>query len=242
MTDAGPALEARGVTCGYDGRAVLDCVNVELGRGEFLSLIGPNGSGKTTLLRALAGVMRVDSGEVLLEGRPIGSYARHEIARRLAVVPQMSAAAFDFSVREIVRMGRTPHLGRLESERPADREAVAEALALTDTEQLADRLVTELSGGELQRVTIARALAQQSPIMLLYEPAAFLDISHQLRTFDLPGGRVLRARRAAGRGPGCGRRAAWRSHHRRLDRARVRLRGRGGREFERSAACVAAPA
>ncbi len=185
MTADKPALEARNVTCGYDGRAVLDGVNVALGQGEFLSLIGPNGSGKTTLLRALAGVMRADAGEVLLEGRPIGSYARYEIARRLAVVPQMSAAAFDFSVSEIVRMGRTPHLGRLESERPADREAVAEALALTDTERLADRLVTELSGGELQRVTIARALAQQSPIMLLDEPAAFLDISHQLGTFDL---------------------------------------------------------
>jgi len=181
MTGASAALEARDVTCGYDGRAVLDGVNVALERGEFLSLIGPNGSGKTTLLRALAGVLRADSGEVLLEGRAIGSYARHEIARRLAVVPQMSAAAFDFSVSEIVRMGRTPHLGRLEAERPADREAVAEALALTDTERLAERLVTELSGGELQRVMIARALAQQSPIMLLDEPAAFLDISHQLR-------------------------------------------------------------
>jgi iron complex transport system ATP-binding protein len=185
MSGERAALEAREVTCGYDGRAVLDSVDIVLRRGEFLSLVGPNGSGKTTLLRALAGVLRADSGEVLLEGRAIGSYARYEIARRIAVVPQMSAAAFDFSVSEIVRMGRTPHLGRLQSERPADREAVAEALALTDTERLAGRLVTELSGGELQRVMIARALAQQSPIMLLDEPAAFLDISHQLRTFDL---------------------------------------------------------
>ncbi len=103
----------------------------------------------------------------------------------MAVVPQMSPSPFDFTVREIVRMGRTPHLSRLQGESGADREAVEHALKLTDTVALADRPVTELSGGELQRVIIARGLAQESPIMLLDEPVAFLDINHQIQIFDL---------------------------------------------------------
>jgi len=178
-------LQACGVVCGYDGREVLRGVDLSLHRGEFLALIGPNGSGKTTLLRALAGVLAPKAGRVLLEGRPINALPRYQIARRLAVVPQMTSPPFEFTVREIVQMGRAPHLGRLQPEGPADRAAIAEALAVTATEHLAERPVTELSGGELQRVTIARALAQQAPIMLLDEPAAFLDINHQQQIFNL---------------------------------------------------------
>ncbi|MCD6361333.1 MAG: ABC transporter ATP-binding protein, partial [Armatimonadetes bacterium] len=185
MNENRPVLEARGVTCGYDGRRVLDGLDLSLHRGEFAVLIGPNGSGKTTLLRALAGVLNLEEGQVLVEGRPLERMPRREVARLLAVVPQMTSPPFEFTVREIVRMGRTPHLGRLQAERACDREAVAEALALTETEHLAERPVTELSGGELQRVTIARALAQQAPIMLLDEPAAILDINHQLQVFNL---------------------------------------------------------
>ncbi len=178
-------LETRGLTCGYDGGVVLEGINLRLARGEFVGLIGPNGSGKTTLLRGLTGVLRPLEGDVVLEGRSLRSYPRREVARRLAVVPQMAPAPFEFTVREIVQMGRTPHLGRLQGERAVDREAVRRALELTETAAFADRPATELSGGELQRVVIARGLAQESPIMLLDEPVAFLDINHQAQIFDL---------------------------------------------------------
>lgn len=182
----GPAvLQACGVECGYNGRKVLAGMDLSLHRGEFLAVLGPNGSGKTTLLRALAGVLPLMSGQVLLEGRPISAMPRQQVARTMAVVPQLSTPPFEFTVREMVAMGRSPHLGRLQAERPEDREAVAEALSLTGTSHLAARPVTELSGGELQRVTIARALAQQAPIMLLDEPGAFLDLNHQLHIFNL---------------------------------------------------------
>ena len=178
-------LEARELTCAYDGRVVLQGVNLRLARGEFVGLIGPNGSGKTTLLRGLTGVLRPLAGDVSLEGRSLSKSPRRQVARRLAVVPQMAPAPFEFTVREIVQMGRTPHLGRLQGERAEDREAVRRALELTETAAFADRPATELSGGELQRVIIARGLAQESPIMLLDEPVAFLDINHQAQIFDL---------------------------------------------------------
>lgn len=178
-------LQAVDVHAGYDEREVLRGVEMELRRGEFLGLIGPNGSGKTTLLRALTGQIAPSSGTVLLEGAPMRSQARRDVARKLAVVPQMSVPPFEFTVEEIVAMGRSPHLGRLQPERPQDRSAVARAMDLTHTESLAKRPVTELSGGEFQRVVIARALAQEAPLMLLDEPAAHLDIGHQVEIFEL---------------------------------------------------------
>lgn len=189
------ALQASGLRCGYEEREVIRGVDVELRRGEFLGLIGPNGSGKTTLLRALAGRLPLTAGEVLLEGAPLGRQPRRAVARRLAVVPQISSPPFEFTVRDIVTMGRTPHLGRLQREGPDDRAAVDEAMELTHTQELASRPVTELSGGEFQRVVIARALAQQAPLMLLDEPAAHLDIGHQVSIFDL----LLRLNREEGR-------------------------------------------
>ncbi|MFO8079932.1 MAG: ABC transporter ATP-binding protein [Armatimonadota bacterium] len=188
-------LEARGLHCGYDGVEVVTDVNVALRRGEFLALIGPNGSGKTTLLRALAGRLSPASGQILLDGEPMHSRPRQKVARLLAVVPQISSPPFEFTVGEVVAMGRTPHLGRLQGERPEDRAAIERALALTHTERLRDRPVTELSGGEFQRVVIARALAQEAPLMLLDEPAAHLDIGHQVDIFDL----LLRLNRDEGR-------------------------------------------
>jgi iron complex transport system ATP-binding protein len=188
-------LRARGLHCGYDGREVVAGVDVALYGGEFLGLIGPNGSGKTTLLRALAGRLPALSGEVLLEEEPMHARPRREVARVLAVVPQISSPPFEFSVAEVVAMGRTPHLGRLEGEGPEDRTAISRALALTHTGPLRDRPVTELSGGEFQRVVIARALAQEAPVMLLDEPAAHLDIGHQVEIFDL----LLRLNRDEGR-------------------------------------------
>lgn len=188
-------LQARRLYCGYDGREVVSGVDLSLRRGEFLGLIGPNGSGKTTLLRALAGRLPASAGEVLLEGEPMRARPRREVARTLAVVPQISSPPFEFTVREIVAMGRTPHLGRLQGERAADRSAIDRAMALADIAPLGGRPVTELSGGEFQRVVIARALAQEAPVMLLDEPAAHLDIGHQVEVFDL----LVRLNRAEGR-------------------------------------------
>jgi len=178
-------LEARALVAGYEQRQVLHGVDLQVGRGHMIALLGPNGSGKSTLLRALVGVLPASGGEALLYGRPLSSYRRREIARQVAVVPQMSSILFSFTALEFVIMGRTPHLGRLESESTKDRHLAAEAMRDTDTQHLSDRPVTELSGGELQRLSIARGLAQQTPIMLLDEPTAFLDINHQLQILRL---------------------------------------------------------
>jgi iron complex transport system ATP-binding protein len=180
-----PALEAQRVVFGYGAQPVLHGFSLAVERGDFMALLGPNGSGKSTCIRLLAGVIHPSGGEVRLDGHDIAALPRRTVARRLAVVPQMTSPSFAFTVHEYVMMGRAPHLGRLQAESREDREIVAEALALTEAFELADRPVTELSGGELQRVTIARAVAQQADIMLLDEPTAMLDINHQIEIFEL---------------------------------------------------------
>jgi len=178
-------LSATNLTCGYDGRAVLRDVSLTLRRGDFLGVLGPNGCGKSTLVKALSGVLPVWSGTVTLFGRDLGTYARREVARRLAVIPQDIVPFFAFRVWDIVLMGRTPHLPRLRRESQRDYEIAYRALEQTDTRHLRDRPVTELSGGERQRVIIARALAQEPEILLLDEPTALLDLNHQLEIFEL---------------------------------------------------------
>jgi iron complex transport system ATP-binding protein len=178
-------LWAKQVSGGYEARPVLRGVELAVGAGDFLGVIGPNGAGKSTLLRVMAGVLAPSAGEMLLLGRPLGQYRRREVARILAVVPAPSSPLFSFSVREFVTMGRTPYLGRLQSDRPEDRRLVDESLAAADATGLAERPITELSGGEWQRVNIARALAQQPRVLLLDEPTAFLDLGHQREIFEL---------------------------------------------------------
>jgi len=170
---------------GYDERPVLRGVSFALAPGEFLGVIGPNGSGKSTLIKALTGLLPLRDGDVRLAGTPVAAYPPRELARRVAVVPQSSHPAFAFTVREVVEMGRHPYLGRFAVPGVEDREAVEEALALTDLLELRHRPVDQLSGGEFQRVTIARALAQRPRVLLLDEPTAHLDIGHQLAIFDL---------------------------------------------------------
>jgi iron complex transport system ATP-binding protein len=170
---------------GYEDEPIIRGLSFEVEEGEVLGIIGPNGSGKTSLLRLLSGVLRPWSGRVSFRGRDLRRMRRREIARRVAVVPQQSVITFPFTVREIVLMGRAPYLGMFQSESRADFEIAERAMDYTDTLRLADRRVDELSGGELQRVIIARALAQEPEAMLLDEPTSHLDLKHQVEIFDL---------------------------------------------------------
>lgn len=161
-------------------RAVLDHVSAELGRGQILGILGPNGSGKTTLLRLLSGTRTPSAGEVLLDGTPLARLSRRAVAQRIAVVPQETQLAFDYTVMEMVLMGRHPHLGLFQIEGPADIAIARDALGATGTAALEARQFNTLSGGEKQRVVIASALVQASDILLLDEPTASLDLGYQL--------------------------------------------------------------
>ena len=177
-------LQASNISFAYPQRRaavhrVLDGVSLEVARGTVVGLLGPNGSGKTTLLRILAGVLQPQSGRVTIDGRPIEQLTRRDLARRIAVVPQETHSAFDFSVIDMVLMGRYPHLGTFELEGADDQAIARDALAATGTAALEARPFATLSGGEKQRVVIASALAQASDVLLLDEPTAALDLGYQ---------------------------------------------------------------
>jgi iron complex transport system ATP-binding protein len=159
--------------------AVRD-ISVRIARGSLTGLIGPNGCGKTTLLKLLAGVLMPDSGSVSLDGRALTAMSRRHIARRIAVVPQETHPAFEYSALEMAVMGRHPHLGPFQLEGPADLAIARESLEATGTLHLAERSYMALSGGEKQRVIIASALAQTPELLLLDEPTASLDLGYQL--------------------------------------------------------------
>ncbi len=173
-------LETDNAGINIDGRWLLRHASLELRDGGLLALVGPNGSGKSTLLRLLGGLWKASEGAVTLDGRELKSLPRREIARRIAYTPQETRLDFAFTVREVVAMGRHPHLGRFEIERERDRAAVSDAMRRVDVAHLAERFVTELSGGERQRVLLARSLATEAQILLLDEPTASLDIGHAL--------------------------------------------------------------
>ncbi|HMV83771.1 MAG TPA: ABC transporter ATP-binding protein [Blastocatellia bacterium] len=173
-------LELRNAGIKIGGRWIVRDVSLELNSGCLLALLGPNGSGKSTLLRLLGALWPPDEGVALLDGRNLAELSRRTIARAIAYTPQDTHLDFAFTVREVVLMGRHPHLGRFQPEAERDRAAVDEAMRRADVAHLADRFVTELSGGERQRVLIARSLATEAPILLLDEPAANLDIAHAL--------------------------------------------------------------
>jgi iron complex transport system ATP-binding protein len=177
------ALAVVEVSAGYGSRGVLHNVSFTLQRGEMLAIVGPNGAGKSTLLRVASGCLRPSHGSIELLQRPLAAYDRRELARVLATVAQENPIAFRFTVLEIVLMGRAPHLGAFRWETRQDLAAALSAMERFDLLPLADRPIDELSGGERKRVFLARALAQQPRVMLLDEPAAFLDLRHVVDIF-----------------------------------------------------------
>ena len=184
-------LTADGVSFSYarprtdDAGFGLRHVSVTVARGSLTGLIGPNGCGKTTLLKLLSGVLRPEQGAVMLDGQPLTGRSRREVARRIAVVPQETHPAFDYSALEMVLMGRHPHLGAFQLEGPGDLGIARDAMLATGTAHLADRSYMTLSGGEKQRVVIASALAQAADVLLLDEPTASLDLGYQLDVASL---------------------------------------------------------
>jgi len=181
---AGPILVASELAFSYEpGLPVLRSVDLSARSGRLLCLLGPNGSGKTTALRCLLGQLTPDSGTIHLADRPLADYRAKELARMLAYVPQFPTSAFAFTARQLVLMGRLPHTGALGFTGKEDRKVAELAMEMTESLAFADRTLDELSGGEAQRVMIARALAQQPRVLLLDEPTSHLDIRHQIAIY-----------------------------------------------------------
>jgi iron complex transport system ATP-binding protein len=178
-------IKAEGLTAKYGERFVLHGLDFSIGRGELVGLLGPNGSGKTTLLHCLSKVLRLHAGQVAMAGRDLSTYTSKELAKVEASVPQRLEISFPFKCVEVVLMGRYPHQQGFGSESEEDLAKATEAMRLTDTLDLAQRRITEISGGEAQRVIIARALAQEAQLMLLDEATANLDVAHKMQMFDL---------------------------------------------------------
>ena len=187
------ALALRGITVDLGGARILDDVDLEVERGEWLSIVGPNGAGKSTLLRFIAGVVD-GTGQLHIDGRPASSLHRRQRAQVVALVPQAPVVPTGITVGDYVLLGRNPHIPTLGVEGPGDLAAVHDALGQLEMRAFAERVVSTLSGGERQRVLLARALAQGCPILLLDEPTTALDIGHQQQVLEL----VDRLRRQQG--------------------------------------------
>jgi iron complex transport system ATP-binding protein len=178
-------LNVDGVECRYGSVKVLDDVSLSVKGGDFVGVLGPNGSGKTTLLKSISRILKPHKGTILLNEADIYSLKSTDVAKQLAVVPQDTSIGFNFAALDIVLMGRNPHMKRFQMESEADMAIARKVMKLTNIWHLAERPINELSGGEKQRVIIARALAQEPKILLLDEPLTHLDIVNQLEIMDL---------------------------------------------------------
>jgi len=178
-------LRINNIACRYETTNVLENINFSARGGDFIGVIGPNASGKSTLLKSISKVLKPHTGVVLLNERDVHTLKSAEIAKNLAVVPQESVISFAFTALEVVLMGRTPHLNRFEMESTQDLIIAQKSMELTNTWYLAERPIDRLSGGEKQRIIIARALTQEPRVLLLDEPTDHLDINHQIEILDL---------------------------------------------------------
>ena len=178
-------LEIRNITLNYGKHPVINDLSFQLRPGELIGLVGPNGCGKTSLIKSLSRVLPTLSGQILLDGKELPRFSRNELARIIGVLPQNPYLPETFTVSEIVILGRNPYLGLLSGESARDMAIVWQAMEKTGITHLAGRKIGELSGGEKQRVTIARVLAQEPQVILLDEPTANLDICHQMDIMDL---------------------------------------------------------
>jgi iron complex transport system ATP-binding protein len=178
-------LKTDGLSFSYKERPVLEKVDLDIKKGEVIGILGPNGCGKTTLLKLLNRDLRPESGVVTIDDTDLKDISKKDIAKQIAVVPQSNEIRFAFSVRDIVAMGRMPFLERFQVESSEDMRIVDEAMEKTNITEFADRSINTMSGGERQRVIIARAIAQKPEIILLDEPTLHLDTCHQFEVLDL---------------------------------------------------------
>lgn len=178
-------LEINNLDFSYNEKSVLKDISLSISKGEFLSIIGPNGSGKSTILKLITKLNTPNRGEIFLNNVNIKDINQRDLAKSISLVPQNTYIEYEFSVKELVTMGRFPYKKRFERDSKDDYAIVNKAMERTNTKYLEDRLITEISGGETQRVTIARALAQETDIILLDEPTSFLDINHQIEILNL---------------------------------------------------------
>lgn len=178
-------LEILSLNAGYGNGDIIHDLSFSLNKGEFLSVLGRNGSGKSTLIKAIQGLLRDMSGNIIVDGKEMSSHKPRELARKIAYVPQLFEAYFQFSVEEIILMGRYVHQGKFSGLSAKDKSIIDETMELTEITRFKEKKIAHLSGGERQRVFIARALAQDTPLLFLDEPSAHLDINYQVEIYQI---------------------------------------------------------
>lgn len=181
----GSAVELKDLSWSYNGRSVVSGIDLKIEKGSFTGIVGPNGAGKTTLLKLMLKLLSPEKDTVFIFNRDISKYSRKDLAKKISYVPQTINVDFSFSVQQIVSMGRNPHSGLFSGDPARDAEIVNNAMRETEVEALGNKDIGSISGGELQRVIIARALAQEPDILALDEPTSHLDLNHQIRILSL---------------------------------------------------------